>query len=346
MKKPGASPGSLVFVGEQKLENVRISVIDYDPEHLTEKEVASIEETFGFRDTASVTWINLWGLHDVEVIEKLGKHFGLHSLLLEDILNTTQRPKIEDFGEYIYIALKMIHHDPATQSSIQEHVSIVIGHNFVLSFQERVGDVFENVRVRLRSGKGRIRKMGPDYLAYALMDALVDGYFVVLESVGERVEALEEEVMGDPDTETLQNIHRLKREAILMRRAVWPLREVVSIFEKGESDLVHEGTDIFLRDLYDHTIQIIDTIESYRDVVSGLMDLYMSVISNKMNEVMKVLTIIATIFIPLTFIAGIYGMNFEYMPELGWRSAYFVVWGIIVGVGAAMLLFFRRLKWL
>ena len=344
--KPGLSPGTLVFVGERKVDKARISVIDYDAEHLTEKEVDSIEETFGFREKATVTWINFWGIHDTAAIEALGNHFGLHPLLLEDIANTTQRPKLEDFGEYIYIALKMITFDKEKGEATQEHLSIVLGRNFVLSFQERVGDVFDPVRNRIRGGKGRIRKMGPDYLAYALVDAIVDRYFVILETIGEMIEGLEERMLKDPSTSIIQDIHGLKREMILMRRGIWPLREVVNSLERGESDLIHEGTNIFLRDLYDHTIQVIDTIETYRDVVSGLMDLYMSVISNRMNEVMKVLTIIATIFIPLTFIAGIYGMNFEYMPELGWKHAYFVVWGLMIGVGVAMLTFFRRAKWL
>ncbi len=346
LKKPGAAPGTLVFVGEQKAERVEVSVIDYDERDLTEKPVENIEDCFPLKDQPTVTWINFWGLHEVEPLQRLGDHFGLHPLLLEDILNTTQRPKLEDFGEYIYVALKMLSTDKGTGETHVEHLSIVIGPHWVLSFQERRGDVFEPVRNRIRSGKGRIRKMGPDYLAYALVDAIVDGYFLNLEAIGERIEGLEEELLGTPDTDTLQAIHQLKREAIRVRRAVWPLREVISGLERGESKLIKKGTLIFLRDVYDHTIQVADTIESYRDVISGMMDLYLSVVSNRMNEVMKVLTIIATIFIPLTFVAGIYGMNFEYMPELGWKWAYFVVWGVIIAIGVVMMAWFRRLRWL
>jgi len=344
--RPGAAPGTLEFVGRKKLEKVRLRLIDYDEKEINEREMSNISECFPMRETPTVTWINIDGLHDTDTIQQLGDAFGLHPLFLEDVVNTTQRPKLEDFGDYVTVVMKMLAFDKETSEVHQEQLSLVLGPHWVLTFQERVGDFFEPVRVRLRSGKGRIRKMGPDYLAYALMDAIVDSYFVALEGIGERVEAIEEELLQDPTTETLQTIHKLKRETIILRRAVWPLREVVAGLDRMESKLVKKAVHPFIRDLYDHTIQIIDTIEAIRDVIGGMMDLYLSIVSNRMNEVMKVLTIIATIFIPLTFIAGIYGMNFQYMPELGWHYAYFGVWAIIIVLGLTMVAYFHRLKWI
>lgn len=344
--RPGAAPGTLEFVGRKKLEKIRLRLIDYDEKEINEREMSNISECFPMRETPTVTWINIDGLHDTDTIQQLGDALGLHPLFLEDVVNTTQRPKLEDFGDYVTVVMKMLAFDKETSEVHQEQLSLVLGPQWVLTFQERVGDFFEPVRVRLRSGKGRIRKMGPDYLAYALMDAIVDSYFVALEGIGERVETIEEELLQDPTTETLQTIHKLKRETIILRRAVWPLREVVAGLDRMESKLVKKAVHPFIRDLYDHTIQIIDTIEAIRDVIGGMMDLYLSIVSNRMNEVMKVLTIIATIFIPLTFIAGIYGMNFQYMPELGWHYAYFGVWAIIIGLGLTMVAYFRRLKWI
>jgi magnesium transporter len=286
-------------------------------------------------------------MHQVDIIEKLGRHFELHPLTLEDILNTGQRPKLEDFESYVFVVLKMLSCNGPTGTVQSEQVSLVIGQNFVISLQERAGDVFEPIRDRIRNSKGRIRRMGADYLAYALMDAVVDNYFVILEKLGERVESLEEELVGSPTENTLQQIHSLKREMIFLRRSVWPLREVISGLERGESSLVGESTGVYLRDVYDHTIQIMDTIESLRDMVSGMLEIYLSSMSNKMNAAMKVLTVIATIFIPLSFFAGVYGMNFEHMPELRWRWVYpYGFWAAIVGVVALMLVLFRRKKWL
>jgi magnesium transporter len=345
-KRPGAAPGALEFVGEKRMEEVRLRLIDYDDRGVNEREMSDISECFPLKDTPSVSWINIDGLHDTGIISRLGQAFDLHPLLLEDIVNTQQRPKFEDFENHIFVTMKMLSFNKEEAHVHQENLSLVIGPHWVISFQERIGDVFEPVRERIRSGKGRIRKMGPDYLAYALMDAIVDHYFVTLEAIGERVEALEEEMMGDPGTETLQALHRLKRETVVLRRAIWPLREVVSSLDRSESKLIKKAVSPFIRDLYDHTIQIIDTIDAMRDVIGGMMDLYISIVSNRMNEVMKVLTIIATIFIPLTFVAGIYGMNFENMPELGWHYAYYAVWVVIIVLGVTMLLWFRRLKWL
>jgi magnesium transporter len=347
-KKPsatGLSPGTLIHVGERKVEKTRITVIDYDAENVDEKEVGSVEECYPFRDTSTVTWINVDGIHDPDVIGKLGGHFGLHPLVLEDIMNTTQRPKMEDLGEAIYLVLKMVETSPAGELST-EQMSLIFGTNYVLSFQELPGDIFDPVRERIRRGQGRIRKMGPDYLAYSLLDAIVDDYFVMMEALGERVEALEDELIANPDRRTLHGIHDLKGKMLFLRKSIWPLRDAVGRLERAETPLIKETTDIYLRDVYDHLIQVIDNIETFREMLSGILDIYLSSISNRMNEVMKVLTIIGTIFIPLTFIAGVYGMNFKFMPELEWRGGYFVVWGIMLTVGISLLLWFKRKKWL
>jgi magnesium transporter len=345
-KKAGLPPGSLVHIGEKKSEKARIRLIDYSEDHFEERDLSDIEESFSYRDKDSVTWINVDGIHQVEIVESIGRHYELHPLVLEDILNTDQRPKMEDYEEYLFLILKMITYDEAQKLLHMEQVSVIVGPRFVISFQESEGDVFESVRERLRKGKGRIRKQGPDYLAYALMDAVVDNYFLVLEKIGEDIEELEEEVIGKAVPETVESIHNLKRELLFLRKSVWPLREAVASLEKGESSLIQERTTVYLRDVYDHTIQVIDTIETYRDMVSGMMDVYLSSLSNRMNEVMKVLTIIATLFIPLTFIAGIYGMNFKYMPELEWHDGYFVVWAVMIAVAVSMLFYFRKKKWL
>ena len=345
-KPAGLPPGTLMYVGERKAEIVRITYIDYDEQNFAEKQVSAIEDCFAFKTTPTVTWINIDGLHDVQIIEKLGQQFELHHLVLEDILHTRQRPKLEDYDKYMFIVLKMLSFNGEQQAVEVEQVSLVLGTNFVISFQERIGDVFDQIRERIRNAKGRIRKMGPDYLAYSLIDAIVDSYFTILEKMGEKIELLEEQLAVEPTEQTLHQIHRLKREMIVLRKSVWPLREVISGLQRTESALIKDSTSIYLRDVYDHTIQIMDTIESFRDMVTGMVDIYLSSLSNKMNSVMKVLTIIATIFIPLTFIAGIYGMNFKYMPELQWRWGYEAILLIMVAVAIVMLIYFRRKKWL
>jgi len=342
--KSGLPPGTLIHIGERKTEKPRITIIDYDETQFKEKEAKKIEECFPFKDKPTVTWINIDGIHQVEIIEKLGSHFGLHPLLLEDILNTEQRPKMEDFGDYIFVVLKMLYHNEAEIEA--EQVSLIFGSNFVISLQEREGDVFDPIRERIRKGKGRIRKAGADYLAYALLDAIVDNCFLILETLGERIEDTEQQLAANPVPETLQLIRKLKKGMIFLRKAIWPLREVVSGLERCESVLIHESTGAYLRDVYDHTIQVIDTVESYRDMVSGMLDIYLSSISNKMNEVMKVLTIFAAIFIPLTFVAGIYGMNFRFMPELGWQWGYPMILIVMGSIAAGMLNYFRRKRWL
>jgi magnesium transporter len=345
-KKIGLPPGTPIYTGEKKEEKVRISIIDYTEALFQEMEVENIEECFPFKESPSVTWINIDGIHRVDLIERIGKHFKIHPLILEDIVNPQQRPKMEDFGEYIYIVFKMLQYDEKENLIKIEQVSIILGENYVISFQEMRGDIFENIRDRIRIGKGRIRKMTSDYLAYALMDTIVDNYYTILESLGDRIEEIEGKVVTDPKPETLQEIHRLKRDMVFLRKSVWPLREVISSLERDELSLIHKATRKFFRDVYDHTIQVIDTIETFRDVLIGMHDTYLSSISIRMNEIMKVLTIIATIFIPLTFITGVYGMNFAFMPELKWSWGYFGVWGAILIIAISMLIFFRRKKWL
>jgi magnesium transporter len=340
----GLPPGSLIHVGDKKSEEVKVTVIDYNEKNFEEIEVKNVEDCFPFKDKPSVTWINIDGVSKTEIIEKIGNNYGLHPLVSEDILNTGQRPKLEDYENYIYVVLKMLY-QPKNEI-ISEQVSIILGKNYVLSFQETSGDVFQNIRDRIRNGKGRIRKMGADYLAYSLIDSIVDNYYIVLETLGDKLEEIEDNVVNNPIPDTLKTIHSMKRELIFLKKSIWPLREVINNLHRAESTLIEKSTTIFIRDLSDHTIQVVDTIESFREMNSGMLDIYMSSVSNKMNEVMKVLTIFAAIFIPLTFIAGIYGMNFQYMPELGWQWGYFTVIGFMAFVGIVLLFYFKMKKWM
>lgn len=345
-ERAGLPPGTLVHIGEKKVEPVRVTVIDFDAERLHERVVDRVEECFPFRERPTTTWINVDGVHDLSIVERLGSCYGIHPIVLEDIVNTLDRPKILDFGDYLFISLKMLYFEPPRAEVKVEQVSLIVGSNFVISFQEDPGDVFDGVRERIRSGKERIRKSGADYLAYSLIDAIVDGYFVVFERLGDRIEEVQERLVGNPSAENLQQIHVLKREMIELRRAVWPLREIVAALERSDSALIARETSVFFRNVYGHTVEIIETAETFRDLISGMMDLHLSSLSMKLNEVMKVLTIIATIFIPLTFIVGIYGMNFRHMPELGWRYGYPAVMLVVAAVGVSMLVWFRRKKWL
>lgn len=344
--KVGLAPGTLVHTGEQKIDKARIRLIDYDEKTLTEKEFITIEECFPFKEAPTVTWINIDGLHDLSIIEKIGAQFGIHPLSLEDVVSTGQRPKFDDSDAYLFLVLKMIYLIDPGQKLLTEQLSIITGSNFVITFQERVGDVFERLRERIRMGRPRLRKSGADYLTYCLMDSVVDNYFVVLDTLGDQLEDLEEEVLESPQTDTMEGIYSMKRKLISLRKSISPLRDVVSKLSKSESALISRDTDPYMNDLFDHTFHVMETIETYRETASSLLDTYMTGVSNRMNEVMKVLTIIATIFIPLTFIAGIYGMNFEWMPELKWVWAYPVIWCIMLIVTAFMLIFFRRKKWL
>jgi len=345
-RKVALSPGTVEYAGERKVEKVRITAIDYAPDRFEEREITSVTDCAPYRDSRTVTWINISGLHDTDMIKEIGEIFHLHPLVLEDIVNTQQRPKMEDYESYIYLVLKMLAYDDEAGVIRSEQISLILGPTYVISFQEKDGDVFDPVRDRIRKGKGRARRMGADYLAYALLDAVVDNYFVLLEKLGAQIESLEEDLVDAPTSELLQAIHELKRENILLRKSVWPLREVVSGLERAESRLIHKPTVPFLRDVYDHTVQVIDAVESFRDLISGMQDLYLSSVSNRMNEVMKVLTIFATIFIPLTFVAGIYGMNFAFMPELGWKWSYPILMAGLAVVAGIMVGSFRKRGWL
>jgi magnesium transporter len=346
-RKAGLPPGTLVHIGDKMAAEVRITVMDYDKHRVSEREVHDIRECFAYRDTPTVSWINIDGLHDTQLIEQLGAHFGFHPLLLEDIVNTGGRPKIEDFDEYVFVVLKMLYQDPDDAGRIvSEHMSLIFGENYVISFQEREGDVFDPIRRRILAAAGRVRKQGADYLAYRLMDAVVDNYFNLIETIGEQVEKTEDILLNNPGKETLQTIHRLKGETLFLRKSVWPLREIIGYLERGESDLVKPGNSIYFKDVYDHTVQVMDTLETFRDIIAGMMDIYLSSVSNRMNEIMKILTVFAAIFIPLTFLAGVYGMNFEHMPELHWRWSYPALWAVMAGIALSLLLMFKKRGWL
>ncbi|HEV8577807.1 MAG TPA: magnesium/cobalt transporter CorA [Thermoanaerobaculia bacterium] len=347
--RPGTAPGTLRPIEAPGAEPARVTLIDYAPDHFEEKRISKIEDVFPFRDSPTVTWINIEGLHDVGLIEKLGQHFGFHPLALEDVLNCGQRPKLEDYGGYHFLVMKSLYRK--TEDLNIEQISFFLANNYVITFQEVPGDSFEAVRERIRHGKGQIRRMGPDYLLYALVDALIDEFFPVLETYGERIEELEDAVILHPEPSTLNEIHRIKRELLMLRRTAWPEREVINALQREEAHLIRPEIRVFLRDCYDHTIQVIDMIETYRDLASGLLEVYLSSASNRLNEVMKVLTIISTIFIPLSFIAGVYGMNFNTaksplnMPELNWYFGYPFSLAIMAAVAGALVLYFRRKGW-
>jgi len=345
-EKVGLPPGSLVHIGEKSSEKSKISLTHYDEQSLQEREIEQLSGCASLLKKPGVTWISFQGIPDAPVLEELGLNFGLHPLTLEDVLNTDQRPKMEDYGDYLYIVLKMFYNNGPNRGDIQsEQISILFGANFLFSFQERESGAFQAIRERIRNAKGRLRKSGPDYLAHALMDAIVDHYFLLLENVGERIELLEEGLIESPSTKMLRSLQGLKKEMILLRKSLWPLREMITSLERSESPLISKSSLLYFRDIYDHTIHIIDTLETYRDMLSGMLDIYLSSISNRMNEVMKVLTVIATLFMPLTFIAGIYGMNFKYMPELEWRWGYAMVWVVLLIISGGMIIYFRRKNW-
>lgn len=349
-QKRGAAPGTLIYEGPDIEEPVGLSYMTWDEDGLRERgrtgPPASLAECLHEIHAPGTTWINVDGVHDIPVVQELGGAASLHRLVLEDILATSHRAKLEEYPHYLYVIVRMVRWNEEDESIADEQLSLVVGEGWVFSFQERRGDVFEGVRERLRHGRGLIRTRGADYLAYALMDTVVDHYFGVIEKVSDRIELLEAEVLANPEPGVVERIHRLKREMLLVRRAIWPLREVVSQLTRDPLPFVQEETRVFIRDVYDHTVQVIDTVETLRDLLGGLTDLYMSGVSNRMNEVMKVLTMIATIFIPLSFLAGVYGMNFEVMPELGFAWGYPTLLGIMAVIAAGMLVSFRRKGWL
>jgi magnesium transporter len=343
--KVGLPPGSIIHVGEQKIEKVKITLTEFDENNIEICEINSVEEIDPYTDTPQVTWVNVSGLHDTEHIKQIGEKFNIHPLVLEDILNTETRPKIEVADKYVFIAMKMLTYNTDEDEIVTEQVSFILGDTFVFSFLEKSDNIFNPINDRITNNYGRVRKQQSDYLFYALMDVVVDQYFLLLEQIEQNIESLDDEVISSADRSQIEKIYNLKNKLLLTRRSIWPLREIFTRLIREESKLINKKIVPYLRDLLDHTIQVTETIELQREITTGIMETHLSMMSFKMNEVMKVLTIIATIFIPLTFIVGIYGMNFEYMPELSWRWAYFAVWGVMISVVIVMLSYFRRKKW-
>lgn len=340
----GVPPGTLIYTGDSKTERIKISLIEYNETEFIEQEFYDLSECISHVKPHLVKWINVEGIHKTEVIEKIGKLYNIHPLTLEDIVHVDQRPKFEDYDNYVVAIMKMISYDTKVYA---EQLSIVLFDNMVISFQEpQGGDAFDIIRNRLRQAKGRIRKCGADYLAYALMDAVIDCYFNVIEKIGDTVEKIEEHIIAHSSKSSLIQLYELKREMIFLRKQVWPMRDMISNMVRSETKLINPSTDIYLRDLQDHVTRVIDTVETYRDLLSGIMDIYLSTNSNKMNEVMKVLTIMSSIFIPVTFIAGVYGMNFEFMPELKSPYGYAITWGVMLSVMIGLIIYFKRKKWM
>lgn len=350
--EPGTAPGTAEYMGEQKVDDVHIMLYDYSQTHVDQQKIEDIEEAQSYLESSSNTWINVNGLHDVEKLKKIWSYFELHPLIQEDIVNTSQRPKVESYGNCIFFVLKMFSYSKEDKQLHSEQISIVLGPDYVLSFQETDAAHFKPVLDRLTVQNGRMRNLGTDYLCYALIDTVVDHYFKVIEQIGDEIEEIEDRLFEDEDDNLLQQVHDIRRKVVLFRKSIWPLRDALNTAIRDESELISDNTKLFLRDVYDHMIQVIDNVENYRDVVLSLHDLYMSNMSNKMNEVMKVLTIIATIFIPLTFIAGIYGMNFNpevspyNMPELNWVWGYPASLLLMAGIAAIMVYYFKRKGWL
>lgn len=346
-RKVGLAPGTLVHVGRQKPGATGINLIEYDGGHLESRQLESLSQCLLHKPAPTVTWINVDGVSEAEVLQQFGSCYGIHPLVLEDVLATDQRPKAEEYGEYLYVVLKMITLDAASGEIKTEQVSMVLGDNYLISFQEGLdGDVFQPVRLRLKNEKSRLRTSGPDALLHALLDLIVDNYFLVLEGLAERIEDIENELIDNPAPSTVHAIYRMKREMLFLHKGVWPLREVVGSLQRRDSPLMKDATVIYLRDLYDHTVQVLDTMETLRDTLSGMLDIYLSSVSNRLNEVMKVLTIIATIFMPLSFLVGWYGMNFKNMPEYDARYGYPALLLVMAGIAGGMLVYFRRKRWL
>ncbi len=343
--KVGLPPGSIIHVGEQKIEKAKITLTEYDEKNVETCEINSVEEIDPYTDTPQVTWVNVSGLHDTELIKQIGDKFNIHPLVLEDILNTETRPKIEMTDDYIFIAMKMLTYNNNDSEIITEQVSFILGNSFVFSFLEKSDNIFNPIKDRITNNYGRVRKQPSDYLFYALMDVVVDQYFLLLEQIEQNIESLDDEVIKSADRSQIEKIYNLKNKLLLTRRSVWPLRELFTRLMREESKLINKKIVPYLRDLLDHTIQITETIELQREITNGLMETHLSMMSYKMNEVMKVLTVIATIFIPLTFIVGIYGMNFPNMPEMTWPWAYPALWGVMISVVLFMVYYFKRKKW-
>jgi magnesium transporter len=344
--KAGLPPGTIKFIGDIKMDNPKINFIQYREKYFDSKEFTLFDLIPSTRNTENITWLNLIGLQDVDLIEKIGKSYNVHPLVLESIANTEHHPKIEFFDDYLFLEMKILEFNDHQSQLSSEQVAFIMGKGYVLTFLESENKIFDNITDRIKFGGTRINRMGADFLCYSLIDSVIDSYFAILDMVEEQVEDLEEVLITKPTTDTLQKIHKLKRSMIFIRKAIWPLREVIRKLEMADTALVADSTDLYIRDLYDHTIQIIETLETILETISMMFDIYLSSMSNKMNEVMKVLTIIATIFIPLTFLVGVYGMNFDYLPELRWQWSYPILWVIMISVSVWMLSIFRKKKWL
>ncbi len=345
-KTIGLPPGSLVYVGKEDAEKGKIGLTVFDEKKCIEKDLLQMEDLVAAKEEGGFVWVAVEGLQQVKAVEELGQRFGIHPLILEDILNTSQRPKTEEFEDYLFIVLKLIDYNASTDEILVEQVSLIIGPDFLLTFQEKHCSFLDRVHERLRTGKGRIRRLGVDHLAYCLIDSIVDNYFVALEKLAEKIELLEEEVVSNPNREILQVIHRMKTDMIFLRKSIWPLREVVNRLVISESAFIKEDVKPYLRDVYDHAVHIIDTLETYRDIVSGMLEIYLSSINHKLNEVMKLLTVISTIFMPLTFFTSWYGMNFKHMPELDEAWGYPLIGMLSLFVAVLMLFYFRRKEWI
>jgi magnesium transporter len=343
-KIAGMAPGSLVRTGEKKMDKPLITLISYSEKSYEERAIGLEDIPAPDGDPSSVQWINVEGLDDVDVLEQIGNRFGLHRLVLEDILSTDQRPKIEDYGSYTYVVVKVLTRDEARNELVTEQESLILGDGCVLSFAERDTDLFNPLINRLKNDVGRIRRTGADYLFYSLLDVIVDNYFVVLEDLGEGIEIAEDELVSNPTAGTLQEIHVLKRQMLYLHKAVWPFREIIGSLERGDIPWMKQSTEVYLRDLYDHVIQVMDNADTQRDILSSMLDIYLSSVSNRMNGIMKVLTIISTVFMPLTFLVGVYGMNLI-IPETRMPWFYPVLWVAMAGIAVTMMAFFKRKKW-
>ncbi len=344
-EKMSHAPGHIVYTGKKIDRNVTIEVFDYNGTEVDEEVVTDLNAYHKDIDEKTVTWVNVNGLGNTKILNDVAVKYDLHPLVMEDVANIGQRPKLDEYPDQMFVVFKMLYYDTENKLNI-EHISLIVGKSYVVMLQEYDGDVFDGVRDRLRHSKGRVRDLGADYLMYALMDAVIDNYFLIIETLSNKIEELEEQIYNNTSENFSQEIQQLKKEVIQVRRSIFPLREVINKLEKVDNTLILKKTQVFIRDLYDHTIQVIETVEVYRDTITGLMDMNSTNISNRMNEVMKVLTIIATIFIPMTFLAGIYGMNFDYIPELKMENGYFYFWGAMVAIFVASLIYFKRKKWL
>ncbi len=343
--KAGLPPGSLVHVGEAPATKSRVSLISFHADDHTEHPVHGIDDILRHCNSDAFVWVHCEGLDIAPLLAALGEHFKVHPLVLEDILNTHQRPKFEEEDDYLFVVLKTMTSDQALKVQY-EQISMLLFPRMLITFREGQDDAFDGIRRRLRNGRGRIRSLGTDYLLYVVMDSVVDRYFTLSDTMEEAIEAVEVKLLARPRSQTFVTIQRLKRELVFIRKVIAPLRDVLTALQRSDSPLIQARTLPYFRDVFDHTIRVIETMDSFRDLINGMLDIYLSSVSNRVNEVMKVLTVFATIFIPLTFLVGIYGMNFDYMPELRWKWSYPILWGLFFLIPAALLLWFKKKKWL